>query len=352
MTRSLSYAAALLEGQDICLERYPEVLLMGLGVPDPKGIFGSTLGLQEKYGAERVFDIPLSENAMTGVALGAAITGMRPIITHQRIDFALVSMEQIVNQAAKWHYMFGGTMKAPMVIRMIIGRGWGQGPQHSQSLQAWFAHVPGLKVIMPTTAADAKGLLIAAVEDDNPVICIEHRWLYGIDDDVPEGYFSTELGTARVLREGSDVTLVAASYMTLEALRAASKLADHGVEAEVIDLRTIRPIDTQTILKSVAKTGRLVIADTGHRAFGISAEVSALVTESAFSNLKAAPVRIGLPDFPTPTSPALAASYYPTSVDIAVASMEVLERRYSRDLFTDKHTASHDQPDASFAGPF
>lgn len=352
MTRSLSYSAALLEGQDICLERYPEVLLMGLGVPDPKGIFGSTLGLQEKYGAERVFDTPLSENAMTGVALGAAITGMRPIITHQRIDFALVSMEQIVNQAAKWHYMFGGTMKAPMVIRMIIGRGWGQGPQHSQSLQAWFAHVPGLKVIMPTTAADAKGLLIAAVEDDNPVICIEHRWLYGIDDDVPEGYFSKELGTARVLREGSDVTLVAASYMTLEALRAAAKLADHGVEAEVIDLRTIRPIDTQTILKSVAKTGRLVIADTGHRAFGISAEVSALVTEAAFSNLKAAPVRIGLPDFPTPTSPALAASYYPTSVDIAVASMEVLERRYSRDLFTDKHTASHDQPDASFAGPF
>lgn len=352
MTRSLSYAAALLEGQDICLERYPEVLLMGLGVPDPKGIFGSTLGLQEKYGAERVFDTPLSENAMTGVALGAAITGMRPIITHQRIDFALVSMEQIVNQAAKWHYMFGGTMKVPMVIRMIIGRGWGQGPQHSQSLQSWFAHVPGLKVIMPTTAADAKGLLIAAVEDDNPVICIEHRWLYGIDDDVPEGYFSTELGKARVLREGSDVTLVAASYMTLEALRAATKLADHGVEAEVIDLRTIRPIDSQTILKSVAKTGRLVIADTGHRAFGISAEVSALVTETAFGNLKAAPVRIGLPDFPTPTSPALAASYYPTSVDIAVASMEVLERRYSRDLFTDKHTASHDQPDASFSGPF
>ena len=325
---------------------------MGLGVPDPKGIFGSTLGLQEKYGAERVFDIPLSENAMTGVALGAAITGMRPIITHQRIDFALVSMEQIVNQAAKWHYMFGGAMKAPMVIRMIIGRGWGQGPQHSQSLQSWFAHVPGLKVIMPTTAADAKGLLIAAVEDDNPVVCIEHRWLYGIHDDVPEGYFSTELGTARVLREGSDVTLVAASYMTLEALRAAAKLADHGVEAEVIDLRTIRPIDTQTILKSVAKTGRLVIADTGHRAFGISAEVSALVTEAAFSNLKTAPVRIGLPDFPTPTSPALAASYYPTSVDIAVASMEVLERRYSRDLFTDKHTPSHDQPDASFSGPF
>ena len=325
---------------------------MGLGVPDPKGIFGSTLGLQEKHGAQRVFDIPLSESAMTGVALGSAITGMRPIITHQRIDFALVSMEQIVNQAAKWHYMFGGTMNAPMVIRMIIGRGWGQGPQHSQSLQAWFAHVPGLKVIMPTTAADAKGLLIAAVEDENPVICIEHRWLYGIADDVPEGYFTTELGSARVLREGSDVTLVGASYMTLEALRAAEKLAEQGVDAEVIDLRTVRPLDSETILRSVAKTGRVVIADTGHRAFGISAEISALVTEHAFSSLKSAPVRIGLPDFPTPTSPALAATYYPTSADIAVAAMESLGREHEAALFTIEGTASHDQPDASFVGPF
>ena len=352
MTRSITYAAALLEAQDICLERYPEVLLMGLGVPDPKGIFGSTLGLQEKHGAQRVFDIPLSESAMTGVALGSAITGMRPIITHQRIDFALVSMEQIVNQAAKWHYMFGGTMNAPMVIRMIIGRGWGQGPQHSQSLQAWFAHVPGLKVIMPTTAADAKGLLIAAVEDENPVICIEHRWLYGIADDVPEGYFTTELGSARVLREGSDVTLVGASYMTLEALRAAEKLAEQGVDAEVIDLRTVRPLDSETILRSVAKTGRVVIADTGHRAFGVSAELSALVTERAFSSLKSAPVRIGLPDFPTPTSPALAATYYPTYAEIAVAAMESLGRDASVDIFITKDGGNHDQPDPSFVGPF
>ncbi len=352
MTREISYAAALREAQDACLERYPEVLLMGLGVPDPKGIFGSTLGLQEKYGPDRVFDIPLSENAMTGVALGAAITGMRPIITHQRIDFALVSIEQIVNQAAKWHFMFGGAMQAPLVIRMIIGRGWGQGPQHSQSLQAWFAHIPGLKVIMPTTAADAKGMLTAAVEDNNPVICIEHRWLYGITDEVPEGYYRTDLDTAHVRREGTDVTLVGASYMTLEALRAADLLAEEGISAEVIDLRSIRPLDTETVVSSVRKTGRVVIADTGHTAFGITAEIAAAVTEHAFADLLAAPVRLGLPDYPTPTSPALAADYYPGAAQIATRAMQSLGRNCPAEMFDHAIPANHDQPDPTFVGPF
>ncbi len=352
MTRTLSYAAALREAQDICLSRYPEVILMGLGVPDPKGVFGSTLGLQEAHGADRVFDIPLSENAMTGVALGAAIAGSRPILTYQRVDFTLVAIEQIVNQAAKWHYMFGGAMSAPLVLRMIIGRGWGQGPQHSQSLQAWFAHVPGLKVIMPATAADAKGMLIAAVEDDNPIVCLEHRWLYGIDDVVPEGYYRTEIGSAKVRREGKDVTLVAASYMTLEALRAAEVLESLGVEAEVIDLRSVRPLDTATILASVEKTGRVVIADTGHRLFGVSAEVSALITEQAFGSLQAAPARAGLPDYPTPTSPALAADYYPTYQTLASLALRSLGREVpSADLAVD-NAASHDQPDPSFTGPF
>ena len=184
--REVSFAEAVREAQDNCLEKFNESYLMGLGVPDPKGIFGTTLGLQNKHGKERVFDIPLSENAMTGVAVGSAITGLRPILTHQRIDFALVSIDQIVNQAAKWHYMFNGTMKVPMVIRMIIGRGWGQGPQHSQSLHAWFAHIPGLKVIIPSNPYDAKGMLISAIEDDNPVIFLEHRWLHSMKGFVPE----------------------------------------------------------------------------------------------------------------------------------------------------------------------
>lgn len=352
MSRTLSYAEALREAQDLCLAAYPEVFLMGLGAPDPKGIFGSTLGLQQKYGPQRVFDIPLSENAITGIALGAAISGMRPILTHQRVDFAIIAMEQLVNQAAKWHYMFGGTMRAPLVVRMVIGRGWGQGPQHSQSLQAWFAHIPGLKVVMPTTSHDAKGLLIAAVEDDNPVVILEYRWLYGIRDEVPEGHYQTPIGQARILRRGTDIALVGISYMVLEALRAAERLAQEGVSAEVIDLRTIRPWDKETVLDSVRKTGRLVVADTGWSAFGVAAEVIATVVEEEFSSLKAAPERVALPDCPSPTSPPLAAQFYPRAGHIHLAAKRSLGLEPITDLLAVTPEQHLDVPDASFKGPF
>ena len=202
MTRELKFYQAINEAIDTCMAGDPSVYVMGLGTPDPKGVFGTTLGLAQKYGAERVMDIPTSENGMTGVAIGSALVGMRPIIVHQRIDFALLSIEQIVNQAAKWHYMFGGQMQVPLVIRMIIGRGWGQGPQHSQSLQAWFAHVPGLKVVMPSTPYDAKGLLISSIEDNSPVVFIEHRWLYNIAGNVPEGSYRSLLVLQRRFKEG------------------------------------------------------------------------------------------------------------------------------------------------------
>lgn len=352
MSRTLTYAEALREAQDLCLATYPEVFLMGLGVPDPRGIFGTTLGLQEKYGPSRVFDIPLSENAVTGIALGAAITGMRPILTHQRVDFALAAVEQLVNQAAKWHYMFGGTMCAPMVIRMIVGRGWGQGPQHSQSLQAWFAHIPGLKVVMPTTPHDAKGLLIAAVEDDNPVIVLEHRWLYNIRDEVPSGLFRVPLGKARIIREGSDVTLVGVSYMSLEALRAAERLAEAGISAEVIDLRSIRPFDVQTIIESVCKTGHLVVTDTGRSSFGVAAEIVATVTEMEFGALKSAPARVALPDCPTPTSPSLSGEFYPRSMHIYLAVRRTLGLQTVTDFIESTPDQRLDVPDSFFKGPF
>lgn len=352
MSRILTYAEALREAQDLCLAAYPEVFLMGLGVPDPKGVFGSTLGLHEKYGSGRVFDIPLSENALTGVAIGAAITGMRPILTHQRVDFALVAMEQLVNQAAKWHYMFGGAMRVPLVIRMIVGRGWGQGPQHSQSLQAWFAHISGLKVVMPTTGHDAKGLLIAAIEDNNPVVLLEHRWLYGIRDEVPEGLYRTPLGQARIVRPGTDVTLVGVSYMTLEALRAAEHLADEGVSAEVIDLRSVRPLDTATILDSVRKTGRLVVADTGWSAFGVAAEIVSTVVEREFLALRAAPIRVALPDCPSPTSRTLGAHFYPCAVDVRLAANKALGLEPSTGQRFAPSAQLSDVPDSSFTGPF
>src|SRR5258708_5297087 len=269
MNHIQKFHEALLDATDICVARDPNVYLMGLGVPDPKGIFGTTLGLQQKYGPKRVLDMPVSENGMTGVALGSALVGMRPILTHQRLDFALLAMEQMVNQAAKWHYTFGGKLKAPMVIRLVVGRGWGQGPQHSQSLHAWFAHVPGLKVVMPATPADAKGLFIASVEDNNPVIFSDRRWLHNITGQVPKGHYTVPIGPARTARAGRDVTIVAASYMTLEALRAAELLQADSVEAEVIDLRTISPLDVGTILESVSRTRRLVIADIGSTSFRI-----------------------------------------------------------------------------------
>ena len=351
MARPLTFSRAIQEATDLCMAADPRVYVIGLGVPDPKGIFGTTAGLQAKYGPLRVMDMPCSEGAVMGIVTGSALVGMRPIMTHQRIDFALLAVEQIVNQAAKWHYMFGGKMNVPVVIRLLIGRGWGQGPQHSQSLQAWFAHVPGLKVVMPATPHDAKGLLIASVEDDNPVIFLEHRWLHNVAEDVPEGLYRVPLGEARVARVGQDVTLVCTSYMVLEGLRAAETLAEVGIEAEVVDLRTLRPLDTATILNSVRKTGRVVVVDTGHRSFGISAEIAALAAEQAFDALKAAPVRIALPDCPTPTSPALAEHFYPRAADLARAAARLVGKQI-REEDLPASPVHLDVPDASFKGPF
>ena len=351
MNRSLSYGEAIREALDQSLSDDPDVVVMGLGVPDPKGVFGSTLGLQERHGPERVMDIPLSENAVTGVALGCATTGMRPVLVHQRVDFTLTAFEQVVNQVAKWRFMFNDQMSVPMVIRMVVGRGWGQGPQHSQSLQALFAHIPGLRVIMPTTAHDAKGMMTAAIRSDDPVVCLEHRWLYSIQDEVPESSYVVPLDEARIVRQGTDITLVGVSYMTLECLAAAELLAEAGVSAEVVDLRSIRPLDTSTIVSSVERTARLLIVDNGHVVGGVSAEIAAAVVEQAFSHLEVAPERMGFPDYPTPTSPALADNYYPLPHQIATRASEMLGKRVSFQPL-DRGERRLDQPHPSYQGPF
>jgi pyruvate/2-oxoglutarate/acetoin dehydrogenase E1 component len=349
--RQIAFAGAINEAFVQAMSEDSTVYIIGEGVPDPKGIFGTTSGLRDKFGAKRVLDMPVAENGMTGVAIGSALMGMRPILTHQRVDFALLAMDQMVNQAAKWHYMFGGQLSVPLVIRLIIGRGWGQGPQHSQSLQSWFAHIPGLKVVMPTTPHDAKGLLLASIEDNNPVIFLEHRWLHNIVDTVPIERYAVPLGTARVAREGKDLTIASTSYMTLEALRAAQWLQEVGREAEVIDLRSLRPLDTETILNSVRKTGRLLVADTSWTQFGVSAEIVALATEQAFSHLKGAPRRVALPDAPTPTSHAIAQFYYPRAVDLYRAACEMLELPFQNPEASLLSTQL-DVPDKSFTGPF
>lgn len=350
--RELKFFQAINEATDLCMAKDSAVYIMGLGVPDPKGIFGTTLGLQEKYGPDRVMDMPVSENGMTGVAIGSALAGMRPIMTHQRVDFALLAMEQVANQAANWYYMFGGKVSVPLVIRMIIGRGWGQGPQHSQSLQAWFAHIPGLKVVMPTTAYDAKGLLISSIEDNNPVIFLEHRWLHNITGDVPEGHYRVPLGKARVMQAGNDVTMACTSYMSLEALRAAEMLAERGVSAEVIDIRTLKPLDEELILESVRKTGHLIVADTGWKTGGFAGEIVALTAEKAWGSLKAPPARITLPDCPTPTTRALANHYYPRAVDLVATALDMLGHSLDESLFLQTSTIPLDVPDKGFTGPF
>lgn len=355
MKRLLTYVQAIKEAQEMALRLDRRVFVIGEGVPDPKGIFGTTVGLAQKFPG-RVMDMPVAESAMTGICVGAAIAGMRPIMVHARMDFTLYAFDAIVNTAAKWHFMFGRKQTVPMVIRMIIGRGWGPGPQHAQSLQALYAHIPGLTVVMPTTPSDAKGMLLSAVTDDHPVIFIEHRWLHGIADDVPKRFYTVPIGKARVAKKGTDVTIVAASYMTVEAMRAAKALSSAGVSAEVIDLRTIRPLDTPAIIASVDKTKRLIVTDTGWKSFGIGAEIVTRVVESGIS-LEKPPIRITLPDMPTPTSHALAGAYYPTSVDLVKSALilcgkkktyiERAVREYAVTL-----TGSPDQPDPSFTGPF
>lgn len=357
MLRHLTYAAAIKEAIDQCMEKDPRVFIIGEGVPDPKGIFGTTTGLQKKYGRGRVMDMPVSENALTGVCLGAALRGLRPIMTHQRVDFSLYAFDQIVNAVSKWYYMFGGKTPVPLVIRMIIGRGWGQGSQHSQSLQSLYAHIPGLKVVMPSTPYDAKGMLIAAVEDNNPVIFLEHRWLHNISDSVPKRYYKAPIKGPTLIREGRDVTLVTVSYMTVEGLRAYEKLTKEGISVELIDLRVLRPLNIDMIIKSVRKTGKLVVADTGWKTLSIASEIITRVCESAFNCLKVKPVRIALPDISTPTSYKLAEKFYPTSVTILKKTMEVLglDKKKIQKICTDYEktiTIKSDVPDNEFKGPF
>lgn len=324
MSRALTFCQAINEALMQAMERDPAVVVFGEGVDDPRAIFGSTRGLAERFGGERVSDIPLSENGITGVLVGAALTGLRPVMTHQRIDFTLYAMDQLVNHAAKRCYSSGGRQSVPLTIRAIVGRGWGQGPQHSQSLQAWFAHVPGLKVIMPSTPFDMKGLLLAAIADPNPVICIEHRKLYDETGEVPEKSYTIPLGQGVVRREGCHATIVAWSSMAIEALRAATMLEQAGISVEVIDPRTVKPLDEALILQSVEKTGRLVVADAGWTTCGMSAEVCALVAERAFDALKAPVRRVALPDIPTPTSHVLERAFYPGAAQIAQAVSELM----------------------------
>ena len=300
--RTRTFVQALNEALDIAMERDPNVYMLGEDIGEMGGDFGVTRGLWAKYGEARVRDTPLSEAAIIGASVGSAMMGMRPVAEIMFADFIGECYDQLVNNAAKMHYMFDGQFKAPIVVRTACGGGFGGGPHHSQSVEGWFLNVPGIVLVAPATPADAKGLLLASIENDNPVIFLEHKALYRIKGDVPEGYYTTPLRKAVVARAGSDVTVVATMKMVHEALAAATELEKEGIDVEVVDLRTIRPYDAETVLESVRKTGRAVVASEAPKIGGLAAELSATIGEECFHDLKAPVLRVAGLDTPIPFS--------------------------------------------------
>lgn len=323
--RKLTYAQAIREAHAQLLATDPRTFVVGQGLWSPWYAGGSLEGLDQDFGRDRLLDSPVSENGVTGMAIGAALAGMRPIVFHPRMDFMLLAVDPIVNQAANWSYIFAGRVNVPIVVRAVINRGGEQGAQHSQALHAMFMHVPGLKVVMPASPADAKGLLIAASEDPGPVLYIDDRWLYEQAGDVPEERFATPLGKAAVIRPGGHATIVAVSWMVKLAREAAASLAEEGIDCEVIDLRSLKPWDRETVLASVRKTGRAIVADPGWHTCGVSAEISATIAKEAFHDLRAPVERVTLPDAPAPTARTEEQAYYPCAADIARAVRRTLE---------------------------
>jgi acetoin:2,6-dichlorophenolindophenol oxidoreductase subunit beta len=346
--RILKYREALNEGLTQAMENDPEIFVMGCGVDDEGGIFGTTKSAFQKFGNSRVMDTPLAENAVAGIGVGASILGKRPVIVHARNDFLFLAMDQIINHAAKWNIMSGGRLHCPMVVRAIVGRGWGQAAQHSQSLHSFFSHVPGLKVMMPATAYDAKGMLMAALIDKETVISIEHRLLYETETEVPEKLYTVPLGKGDVKRKGRDITLVALSYMVKEVMEAAELLAQEEIDVEVIDPRCTSPLDIDLILQSVRKTRRLLVADTSWASYGVSAEICARVCEEAFDALQAPVKRIALPDINTPCGSNLEKEYYPGKEDIVEAVRGILGVKPDQQVPLKSHSTEH----AKFSGPF
>ena len=322
--RTLSYSGAILEGFKEKMESDKDVFILGQGVTNPWYVGDSMQDLDKLFGAERVIDPPVSEQGMNGVVVGAALAGMKPVVVHPRVDFLVMGIEQIINEAANWSYMFDGQINMPLTVRAIINRGGEQAAQHSQALQALFMHIPGLKVVMPATPYDAKGLLISSIEDPDPVIYIDDRWLYNLVDEVPEGLYRVPIGKGEIVTPGEDVTIVAISSMVPEAKKAAQTLLKESIRAEVIDLRTLKPWDTDLVLSSVRKTGNLIIADAAWKTAGAAAEISAYVVENIFNELKSPPIRVTLPDIPAPASRTLEEAYYINSADIINAVKETL----------------------------
>jgi len=343
--RRLKYNQAISEATVQCMQADPNVFVAGIGVKDPGGMFGTTEEANELF-PDRVFDIPNCENAFAGITIGAAAMGKRPLVVHPRNDFMFLATDMLINLAAKWKYMYQNGTSVPVVTRASVGRGFGQGATHSQSTHALFGHFPGLYVATPCFPSDIKGLLVTALTGDVPVIIIENRAVYNLEDDVPEELYSIPFGKGRVVREGTDLTIVGASLMAYEATRAAAILSEqHGISAEVIDPRSIRPLDEEIILQSIAKTHHLVVADTSWATYGFAAEVAAVASEKGFADLQAPVRRVTLPDSPAPVSKPLEDAFHPSPMSIAQACLDVLR--------AEVQVTSHVRDvQEAFAGPY
>ena len=348
----LTFAKSINSAIEIAMAINKKVICYGLGATDPKGIFGTTLGLEEKFGKERVFDMPTSENAMTGVGIGLAMGGFLPIMTHQRLDFFLLAMDQLVNSAAKMHYMFNGQVNVPITIRLILGRGWGQGPTHSQNLQSWFAHIPGLKVVMPSSADDAKGLLLTSIFDPNPVLFLEHRWLHNSTAEVPEGDIRIPLGVSKKVSSGKDITIVSMSYMTVEAIIAVKFLEKYGITIDLIDLRSIKPLDLDSIIVSIQRTGKLLVLDTGSYTCSVASDIVSKISINYSKLLNSPPSILAMHDMPEPTSYGLTKGFYIRAADIAKEVLNILKITNINPKDEIPEPEPHDIPGEWFKGPF
>ena len=352
--RILTASEAINEATIMSMKKDKKVYVIGEGVNDPKEIFGTTKNLKKIFGKRRVVETPISENAMTGLCIGSAMMGLKPIQIHQRVDFALLALEQIINNCAKAFFVSNSKHTVPLVIRMIIGRGWGQGPMHSQILDSLFAQIPGLKVLMPTFPKDFKGMMLSAIEDPNPIVILEHRWLHNIKGNVPQKYYKQNINKIRKIRTGKNLTIVANGYNLLEVIEIQKILNNESISFDLFDLNVIQPLQTKTIIDSVKKTGRILVIDSGFKKFGLGAEIISQISENCMGSLKAKPVRMGLPFIPTPSSRFLAKNYYPNKKTILCAVLDILNKNKNKIklLKLIKSNIPVDVPDLNFKGPF
>ena len=334
------------------MKKDKKMVCYGLGVTDPKNIFGTTKNLENKFGKERVFDVPTSENALTGISVGLALNGVRSVVSHQRLDFFLLAFDQLINSAAKWYYMFGSKKSVPITIRLIIGRGWGQGPTHSQSLQSVFAHIPGLKVVIPSDPQNAQDLLLASIFDPNPVVFLEHRWLHNLKGKVTQKKI-TKLKGSKIVKKGKDLTIITMSFAVFDVLDIAKKISKDGIDLEVIDLSVIKPISWNNIIKSIKKTGKVMLIDTGAYTGSVSSEIISEIYIKHNSILKKPPIKIAMPDFPEPTSYGLTKKFYFDKFEIIKNIKKILEIKKKLKVEAEiKKPIHHDVPGKWFTGPF